>query len=274
MAYAVQEGLQKEPANKILAGPTTGADDFPTYRSAVAADIPNLDAAKITTGKLALARGGTNADLSGTGGTSQVLRQSSAAAAITVGQLAASDLSNGTTGSGLVVLAIQAAAVNVTPVTVTANVNTDQNLMAATVSANSLNSVGRTLKLWGAGLYTTPALSVATLTVKIKLGSVTLATFTSSANAGLVTDNAWNFQAFITTQTAGASAVFEVHGNLMIDLGATPGLADSVFSDVNTAVSSAVDSTTSQTLQITVAFSAASASNAATQRQMIGEFIN
>lgn len=55
--------------------------------------------------KIGLAYGGTNADLSATGGSSQVLKQSSAGAAITVGQLAASDLSNGTTGSGAVVLA-------------------------------------------------------------------------------------------------------------------------------------------------------------------------
>lgn len=54
--------------------------------------------------KIGLPYGGTNADLSGTGGTSQVLKQTTAGAAITVAQLAASDLSNGTTGSGTVVL--------------------------------------------------------------------------------------------------------------------------------------------------------------------------
>jgi hypothetical protein len=43
-------------------------------------------------------------DFSATGGTSQVVKQTSAGAAFTVGQLAASDLSNGTTGSGSVVL--------------------------------------------------------------------------------------------------------------------------------------------------------------------------
>jgi hypothetical protein len=56
-------------------------------------------------GLLGLAHGGTNADLSGTGGTSQVLKQVTAGAAITVGQLAASDLSNGVTGTGAVVRA-------------------------------------------------------------------------------------------------------------------------------------------------------------------------
>ncbi len=53
---------------------------------------------------LGLSHGGTNADLSATGGTSQVLKQVSSGAAITVAQLAAADLSNGTSGSGAVAL--------------------------------------------------------------------------------------------------------------------------------------------------------------------------
>lgn len=56
-------------------------------------------------GTLSPARGGTGANLSATGGAGHVLRQSSGGAAVTVSQLAASDLSNGTTGSGAVVLA-------------------------------------------------------------------------------------------------------------------------------------------------------------------------
>lgn len=52
-----------------------------------------------------LAQGGTASNLAATGGTSQVLQQSSVGAAVTVGQLSAASLSNGTTGSGPVVLA-------------------------------------------------------------------------------------------------------------------------------------------------------------------------
>jgi len=65
---------------------------IPIFRALVPSDIPALDASIITSGLLALARGGTNADLSATGGTNQVLQQSSAGAAITVGQLANSNL--------------------------------------------------------------------------------------------------------------------------------------------------------------------------------------
>jgi len=73
--------------------------------TAAAAAAIAIAASQITSGTLGVARGGTGADLSATGGTSQVLRQSSVGAVITVSQLAASDLSNGTTGSGAVVLA-------------------------------------------------------------------------------------------------------------------------------------------------------------------------
>lgn len=52
------------------------------------------NAANITSGLLALARGGVHADLSATGGTSQVLRQSTVGGNVSVSQLACADLSN------------------------------------------------------------------------------------------------------------------------------------------------------------------------------------
>lgn len=61
-----------------------------------------LRAASLTlgwTGQLGLSRGGTNANLSATGGASQVLRQSSAGAAVTVSQLATTDISGMATGT-------------------------------------------------------------------------------------------------------------------------------------------------------------------------------
>jgi hypothetical protein len=124
--------LIAQSANKVFAGPSTGTDAVPAFRSLVNADISETgaaltktDDANVTvslsgspttalvnatnialgwTGLLGLSRGGTNADLSATGGTSQVLRQSTAGGAVSVSQLAASDLSNGVTGSGAVVL--------------------------------------------------------------------------------------------------------------------------------------------------------------------------
>ena len=50
-----------QTANTVLAAPN-GSAGSPTFRSLVAADIPNLAASKITSGTLALARGGTASD--------------------------------------------------------------------------------------------------------------------------------------------------------------------------------------------------------------------
>jgi hypothetical protein len=78
-------------ANQVVATPN-GAPGTADLRALVAADIPNLPASQITSGQLALARGGTNADLSATGGTANFLKQSSVGANITVGTIANSDL--------------------------------------------------------------------------------------------------------------------------------------------------------------------------------------
>lgn len=58
-AGTITIGLALQNANTVQAGPTTGSPAAPTFRALVAGDIPNLDAAKITSGTLAVAQGGT-----------------------------------------------------------------------------------------------------------------------------------------------------------------------------------------------------------------------
>lgn len=93
-------------ANTVFAGPTSGADALPTFRALVAGDIPALSyapvvhvhaATDITSASLALARGGTGADLSGTG--PGFLKQASLGAAVTVAALSSSDIPWGTPGA-------------------------------------------------------------------------------------------------------------------------------------------------------------------------------
>lgn len=60
--------LETQLANTVWAGPTTGPAALPTFRSLVAADIPSLDASKITTGILPIERGGTNSGTALTNG--------------------------------------------------------------------------------------------------------------------------------------------------------------------------------------------------------------
>jgi hypothetical protein len=174
--------------------------------------------------------------------------------------------------------------VNITPVTVNANVATDQNGMAITITAGALNSVSRTLLIQLAGVYSTPAASTTTLTHKLKLCTVsgcgsgtviTLASWTTSALGGIqATNNPYNCTVNSSTQTAGATAAFEAHGNLTIDLAALASAAEGVFADNNTATVGTIDSTAQLFLQHTIAFSAASGSNSATDRQMIADTVD
>src|SRR6266478_5249505 len=178
--------------------------------------------------------------------------------------------------------------VNVTPVTVNANVSTDQNLMAATIPANCLSTVNRTVRIWVAGVYSTPAASTSAIRIKVLLCSVsgcasgniaTLINIVSTAIGTLqVTNNAFNLTAWSTTQTLGAASRSEAHGVFSIDLGATTATADSVFNDVNTATiagsPSDIDFTAQNFLQVTIAASVASGSNSFTERQLILDSVN
>jgi len=173
---------------------------------------------------------------------------------------------------------------NVTPVTVNANVTTDQNLMACTIPAGTLNRVGRTLRVKVAGIYTTAAASTAQMTLKVKLctvsgcGSGTVISPISIQTSALATQTiaAENFslRSELTTQTAGASSAYEAHGEFLIDLSATIPSGDTVFGDPNTATVGTIDSTAQLFLQCAFAFSAASATNSATQRQLVLETVN
>ena len=115
---------------------SSNAGSLVTFSAGTKNVFVDLSATKWSAGKLALANGGTSADLSATGGTSQVLQQSSAGAVITVGQLAASNLSNGTTGSGSVVLATSPA---LTTPSLGVATGTSLAINGATIGTNALD---------------------------------------------------------------------------------------------------------------------------------------
>lgn len=83
-------------ANFIELGPLNSGPGLPTFRPIAASDLPGLSASQITSGLLALKVGGTGADLSATGGVSQVLTQPSVGAAVSVIQLDYPDLAGQT----------------------------------------------------------------------------------------------------------------------------------------------------------------------------------
>ena len=104
-AKAIQYNGAALASGKLVAGRAYAAIydgtqwELLTNTALVAADIPNLPASILTSGQLALARGGTNADLSATGGAHQFLQQSTVGGAITVAQPAFTDVSGTATTS-------------------------------------------------------------------------------------------------------------------------------------------------------------------------------
>jgi hypothetical protein len=177
---------------------------------------------------------------------------------------------------------------NVTPVTTSGgNVTTDQNGMACSITAKSLNLAGRTIRIHVKSVYTTAAGNLAAITRKIKLCSVsgcgsgnvtTLATLLSTAQVGTITNNPIIVDLTATTQTAGVASRFEASGNMIIDLAATSVSAALNFPDQNITTlagsPSDLDITAQIFIQSTVAFSISNASDVMTDRQMTVEIIN
>lgn len=163
-----------------------------------------------------------------------------------------------------------------TLVTVNANSTSDQQLMELTLGAGYFNSSKQPFLFDGAGLYSTQTAQTPTITLKIKLctvsgcGSgtvVTLISIVSTATIAAVTNNNWNLSVLGYTATTGATGNLEIHGPLALDLGALTTTADSIFVDTNTAVSSNIDLTAALFVDFTIAFSTnAVTANIFTQR--------
>lgn len=147
-------------------GPLASGPGLPFFRQLGGGDFSGFDATKILSGLVPLSHGGTGADLSGTGGTGKVLKQSAAGAAVTVGALAFTEL----TGSVATTANVQNGFANASlgPTTLySANGNflyeITYNLV--TVSAGTAGTVTFTLT-WNNGAaqtFTTSAVALATL---------------------------------------------------------------------------------------------------------------
>ncbi len=136
-------------------------------------------------------------DFSATGGTSRVLMQTSAGAAITVDQLAASNLSNGTTGSGSVVLATSPTLV--TPVLGTPSSGT-------LTSCTGLPIVGGTTGTLSLARGGTGLTSIAALSIWVANSANTLVAVTPTAGQSIrVNAGGTAWEAY--TPSAGASGI-------------------------------------------------------------------
>lgn len=194
-----------------------------------------------------------------------IFQLASSTAAGSVGSVLCDDGTGETTTTGCTLNAVT----STSPVTVNANVITDQQLMELSLPAGYLNSLGRPFGVASEGVYTTQAGQTPTTTFKLKLctvagcGSgtvVTLVSITSTVTQASSTNFNWGLNVNMATAATGATGNLEAHGLLNIDLSSSPSAADSVFGDTNTGVSGNIDLTAALFLDTTIAFS----TNAAT----------
>lgn len=199
----------------------------------------------------------------------------------------ATALATAVSGSGAICLATASACssgggatgtsvTNTTPVTANTNSTSEQFLMELALGAGYLNSSGQPFVINGAFIYTTPVAQTPTITINVRLCTVSgcgsgtnrlLAGIVSTATLASLTNNGINVNLLAVNHATGATGTLEVHGPLAIDLGTLTTSADSVFNDVNTAVSGTIDLTAALFVDFTVTFSTnAAGPNSLTQR--------
>lgn len=158
---------------------------------------------------------------------------------------------------------------NVTPVSLT-NPTAATDLMTFLLplnpsgNGNIINDISHGLLVYAAGSYNVAASS--TLVFTIKLGTVTIATFTTASQTNTSVALNWQLNLNITTQAVGSSGAVEVHGTLVFDSGATLAAASTTFSDSNTAVSSAIDLTQPALLEVMANLGTGNSSSTVSQR--------
>ena len=151
---------------------------------------------------------------------------------------------------------------------------TAQTMFTVALPAGIMNSVGRTLRIWGAGVYTSPGTTAPVFTVSAKIAAVTPVAITAAAVSTTASTNApFEFLFNITTAATGTTGNDEAHGRFDLNIAAgAPAAAIATYLDTNTAVSSNYDHTAANTLLIQIA--ATLTITSVTPRQLTVEVLN
>lgn len=167
------------------------------------------------------------------------------------------------------------AAVNATPVTVSANSTSAQVLQQLSLPAGFLNTSaasGGAYTYNGSGIYTAAALQTPTLTWTLNLctvsgcGSGTVRALAVIVTPSVVTatNNTWNIRLAIANTATGATGTVITHGTAIVELTLASDLG-TASSDSNTASSGSIDLTAALFLQLTITTSTGNAGNSITE---------
>lgn len=142
--------------------------------------------------------------------------------------------------------------------TALAAITTAQNLLSFAFNSGALNVVNRTIVVRGYVIYSTTVGNVATISIALTLGGVTLCTITTAASNTAASANLpLQFEFELNVVTVGTTATIESHGKVLANLGTVAAGAASDFLDTNVAVSAAVNLVSAATLTVSIAGSAA-----------------
>lgn len=141
-----------------------------------------------------------------------------------------------------------------------------------TLPANFFNVTGKTVRLRIGGIYSTPAASTPSLIIKIKYGSVVVATITTSGLLAGAINLRFDGEIFLTCQSTGATGTLVSHGDIQY----AAGLAGQVLFDPlnNAGAAATINTTTANLLDITVQWDAATATRSATSTVAVLEVLN
>jgi hypothetical protein len=160
------------------------------------------------------------------------------------------------TTTGITVGAARAA--NIAQQAALSNITVAQNLFTQLMAGGALNLLGRTLRVRGTVIYSTTATNVATITIAIKLGAVTLCSITTAAtNTAASANLPIQFEFLLTVSTTGTAGMINAHGSVTANIGTAAAAVATVYLDTNTAAQGPVDLTIAETLAVTIAASAA-----------------
>src|SRR6202000_3194308 len=129
-----------------------------------------------------------------------------------------------------------------------------------TLAANTM-TVGKVINLIGGGVFSS-GISPGNLTIKVKLGSVVLASGTLTNLLTSATNEAFQFACTITTRTIGATGTVVVNGNFTYE--STNALTRGFLALTNAGATSTIDTTATQTLDITVTYASATGNSITT----------
>jgi hypothetical protein len=161
-------------------------------------------------------------------------------------------------GASKVPVLVQSALAALGPQTALTAITTAQNLLTFAFGAGALNLIGRTIEVSGNLIYSTTAANVATITIALTLGGVTLATITTAAtNTTASTNLPINFSFTATVTATGAAGTLITTGAVNANIGTASSAAVASYLAPSTGNSAAVNLTTAETLAVTIAASAA-----------------